>query len=285
MQTIASRLWSETSWWHPGGLAWQFATEQHPGSIRTWGDHAWAWMYQPDVLMLQVSPEHADAAPEIIAWFDDTNTGTAPRVEVADGNDAVIDALRDAGYAPLADEPFGLDMRITVAGATDPTLPAGYVLRTGRDVASEILVAAHRAAWVPADLPYAAGYEPNVAPGATSSFSLDKHARARADKYYAPERDLVIVTNDGEPAACCNVWLDPVTGAAEIEPLGVSKDHRRRGLAQALCHAAVAAVAGAGGSQVVIHPRGDDAYPAPRAAYAAAGFRQVNRTRTYGKSV
>jgi len=48
----------------------------------------------------------------------------------------------------------------------------------------------------------------------------------------------------------------------------------------ALCHAALDAVAQAGGTEV-IHPRGDAAYPAARAAYAAAGVAEVNRTRTY----
>ena len=42
-------------------------------------------------------------------------------------------------------------------------------------------------------------------------------------------------------------------------------------------------MASVGGNEVVIHRRGDVAYPAPRAAYAAVGFTRVNRTRTYGR--
>ncbi|HVT78767.1 MAG TPA: GNAT family N-acetyltransferase, partial [Acidimicrobiales bacterium] len=71
--------------------------------------------------------------------------------------------------------------------------------------------------------------------------------------------------------------------SAEIEPLGVVPEHRRRGLAQALCRAALRATAEAGGTEVVIHPRGDVAYPAARDAYAAAGFVTVNRSRIFGR--
>ena len=40
LQALASHLWGPTAWWHPGGLAWQLATE-HDGTareIRIWGD-------------------------------------------------------------------------------------------------------------------------------------------------------------------------------------------------------------------------------------------------------
>jgi predicted N-acetyltransferase YhbS len=201
---------------------------------------------------------------------------------VADGDEHVAAALRAAGYDEVADEAFALDLRC----AAEPTrlqLPRGYVLRTAADVSDAVRVDAHRNAWLPAALPYEPAYQPTVAPGAMSSFDAQKLARVRATPPYAAERDFVITTADGDPAACCTVWFDAASGSAEIEPLGVAPDHRRRGLAQALCHASVDAVAKAGGVEVVIHPRGDAAYPAPRGAYAAAGFRTVNRTRVYGR--
>jgi ribosomal protein S18 acetylase RimI-like enzyme len=194
----------------------------------------------------------------------------------------VIAALHAADYVEMRDEPFGLDQRAPAA-KTSVVLPDGYVLRDAGQVSVEVRVEAHRRSWLPAALPYVEDFRPGVPADAESGFSAEKLARTQQLEPYAAERDFVITTRDGEPAACCTVWYDDRIGAAEIEPLGVVPEHRRRGLAQALCRAALNAVAEVGGVEVVIHPRGDRAYPAPRAAYAAAGFRAVNRTRTYGR--
>ena len=287
MQALASRRWGPRAWWHPGGMAWQVATEQDAAAreMRTWGasePQAWGWAYQPDVLMLLVDPEAPGLATQVLEWFDDVNTGRAPRVDVADGDTAAISALRAAGFTQLSDQPFAVDQRCSATSGT-VRLPSGYVLRDATTVSEEVRVNAHREAWLPSALPFAPGHQREVAAGATSGFDATKLRKAQSLWPYDPARDFVITTTDAEPAACCTVWLDDETGAAEIEPLGVVPAHRRRGLARALCHAALDAVARAGGAEVVIRPRGDAAYPAPRAAYAAAGFVTVNRTRTYGR--
>ena len=287
LQALASRLWGPTACWHPGGLAWELATEVDGTSrhVRVWGDAeplAWGWMYQPDVLMLLVDPDAPDLASEVIEWFDDLNDGDAPRIEVADGDTAVLDALRDVGYVEAFGQPFHVDQRCT-AKRMPVRLMAGYELHDATSVTEEVRVDAHRASWLPAALPYAPEHRPVVDSSATSRFDAHKLRRAQGLWPYDASRDLVITTVDGEPAGCCTVWLDEATGAAEIEPLGVVPEHRRRGLAIALCHAALDAVARAGGTEVVIHPRGDIAYSAPRLAYAAAGFREVNRIGVYGR--
>jgi ribosomal protein S18 acetylase RimI-like enzyme len=266
-------------------MAWQLATERDgtAGEVRVWGDSeplAWGWMYQPDVLMLLVDPNASDLAAHVVAWFDDENTGKTPQVEIADGQEAVLDALRAAGYVEVPHQPFGVDQRCA-ARRLRVRLPAGYELHDALSVSEEVRVEAHRAAWLPGSLPFAPEHRPVVDSDATSNFDARKLRRAQGLWPYDAPRDLVITTTGGEPAGCCTVWLDDTTGAAEIEPLGVVPGHRGRGLAIALCHAALDAVARAGGNEVVIHPRGDVAYPAPRAAYAAAGFTEVNRTRVY----
>lgn len=280
---IASRLWGPHAFWHPGDMAWQFATERTPGIIRLWDDRAWGWVYQPDTLMLQVDPTAPELAAEVVAWFDDVRTGDAPRVEVGEADAPVVAALVAAGYAEVPDGPFSVDMRCAAA-PTEVDLPAGYALRSAADVPVATRVEAHRAAWLPTALPYHPDHQPTFAADATSAFDDVKLARTQTMYLYAAERDFVITTDDGDPAACCTLWFDPDTGAGEIEPLGVAPEHRRRGLARALCRAALDAVATAGGTEVVIFPRGDDAYPAPRAAYLAAGFTICGRSHTYGRS-
>jgi GNAT superfamily N-acetyltransferase len=98
---------------------------------------------------------------------------------------------------------------------------------------------------------------------------------------YEQDLDLVVEAPDGTLAACCIAWWDPAAGCAEIEPLGVAPDHRRRGLATAMCKEVAARVAALGGNQVFINtgPRPD--YPAPAATYLAAGFEVVGRGHIY----
>jgi GNAT superfamily N-acetyltransferase len=138
-------------------------------------------------------------------------------------------------------------------------------------------VEAHRAAWRPPDMPWPTARLAEIDPAATSSFTEEKYARCRATWLYDAELDLVAVAPDGSFAANCLAWLDPSTGVAEIEPLGVHPAHRRRGLAGALCQEVARRVTDRGGREVFINTGPNEAYPAPPAAYAKAGFRTVRR--------
>ena len=112
----------------------------------------------------------------------------------------------------------------------------------------------------------------SATPEATSRFTMADYEQCRRTWLYDQSRDLVIEAPDGSLAACCILWWDPATGAAEIEPLGVVPAHRRRGLATALCAAAGSLVAGLGGDEVHINTAPSPAYPAPAQTYLSAGF-------------
>jgi GNAT superfamily N-acetyltransferase len=99
-----------------------------------------------------------------------------------------------------------------------------------------------------------------------------------------PAEHLVVEAPDRVLAASCIAWLDPTTGTAAIEPLGVRPAYRRRGLAGALCRHAAQVVRAAGGREIVVHPLGDGGYPAPLGAYLRCGFHRVGRTRLYVRS-
>jgi len=92
--------------------------------------------------------------------------------------------------------------------------------------------------------------------------------------------DMVAVAPDGSLAGCCIGWLDPSTGVAEIEPLGVHPAHRRRGLAGSLCLAVVAGVASRGGREAFINVVPGTIYPGAE-AYAKVGFRTRHRGHKY----
>ena len=135
----------------------------------------------------------------------------------------------------------------------------------------------HRAAWDPHALPWPEQHRPQLAPEAASSFTEAAFAKIRAMWPYRGDLVIVAEAPDGHLAASCIAWLDDSVGAAEIEPLGVVPRYRGRGLGRAICLEAVNRVARLGGTQVTIHPRGDDRYPAARALYASCGFRTVAR--------
>ncbi len=53
-------------------------------------------------------------------------------------------------------------------------------------------------------------------------------------EFYIPELDIVVVAPDGSFAAFATGRIDPLSKLAEIEPVGVHPEHRRKGLAKAV---------------------------------------------------
>ncbi|GII97463.1 GNAT family N-acetyltransferase [Sinosporangium siamense] len=74
------------------------------------------------------------------------------------------------------------------------------------------------------------------------------------------------------------VWLDQANRTAEIEPAGTAPADRRRGLARAVCLAALRAAREAGAESAVVTPRGDDGHPIPARLYRSLGFRERGRS-------
>jgi ribosomal protein S18 acetylase RimI-like enzyme len=273
-----SLLWQPWQRWTPGEIAWALLTTQDEPPVRLFPD-GWAWR-QPDRVVLAATS--AATTAEILDWAN----GTA--VEAPDGDPILLAALRERGYHEIPGEPFSLSMRRAVDDAPShagdqagvvPELAGGYLVRPA--TSGDDLLAAHRTAWRPADLPFAPDLAPTFDPAAVSPLTAAMLAAVQTAPLYRDDLHLVAEAPGGGLAGSCITWLDPATAVAAIEPLGVHPDHRRRGLAGALCRCAVRLVRAAGGREVVIHPRGDRAYPAPRGAYLRAGFKPTGRTRLY----
>src|SRR5437016_3415880 len=231
--------------------------------------------------MAQVDPSRPDVARAIVEWLVDAAKAPQLTIEVANDDHALGTALDRVGFTRQADAGSGHGMRRPVLTVAPPPV-AGYSVRAVQPGETGARVEVHRAAWRPASLPWHRGHQPPTDPDATSSFTREGYEAVRNTWLYDPGFDLVAVAPDGSLAACCIAWLDPSTGVAEIEPLGVAPNHRRRGLAGALCLEVAARVGRAGGHEVFINTSPSDAYPAPAGAYAKAGFEVINRTRTYG---
>jgi ribosomal protein S18 acetylase RimI-like enzyme len=143
------------------------------------------------------------------------------------------------------------------------------------------LVGVHRASWKPSALPFAEGQRPQISPHAESTFTEVTLAKVQSAWPYRLDLHLVAEAANGSLVASCIVWLDDESAVASIEPLGVDPLHRRCGLGEALNRFALHEVDRLGGTDVVVHPRGDAAYPAALATYLKAGFVPTGRTRTF----
>lgn len=282
IQALASRLWPMG--WHPGGLGWALARNRLAEKVVVFdeGDRlaAWAALDQPGQLLAQLDPSCPELAAEIVEWFLDQAAGPELSVEVMDGDGLLAGALNRRGFA-RADEAGPVCGLIRPALDRAPSPQGGYAVRSVEPTETAARVEVHRAAWRPASLPWPPEHRPPIEPAATSSFNERAYDAVRQIWLYDPDLDLVVVAPDGSLAACCIAWFDPATGVAEIEPLGVVPEHRRRGLAGALCLEVAARVGAAGGHQIFINTAPDETYPASSGAYLKAGFEVVDRGSTY----
>jgi GNAT superfamily N-acetyltransferase len=155
----------------------------------------------------------------------------------------------------------------------------GYTIRSVSADETDARVEVHRAAWKPSSIPFIDGRP--IDPAAESSFTAAAYESVRGAWLYDRSLDLVAVADDGRFAACCIAWFDPAIGVCEIEPLGVVPEHRRRGLAIALCLEVAALVDERGGTTVFINTQPEPGYVASSSAYLAAGFELVERATTY----
>ena len=285
MQQLASRLWP--AGWHPGGLGWGLSRQALADSVVIAVDEdrsgpivGFAGRGGDEIT--HVDRDRDDVADALVAWLLDVDE-RAP-ITVWDGADALARAVSRAGLEPVGREPWS-GMILDVGSGADGGRRHvdGYSIRPPRADETAARVDVHRAAWKPSSIPYIDGRQ--VDPGAESSFTHAAYESVRGAWLYDPSLDLVAVADDdGTFGACCIAWFDPTTGVCEIEPLGVAPEHRRRGLAVALCLEVAHLVASRGGTQVYINAQPQPGYVASTSAYFDAGFQLVERATTYALS-
>jgi GNAT superfamily N-acetyltransferase len=284
MQSLASRLFPDSSWRHPGDLAWALTLAGEPERCPTavWRDGervvAWGWLESPDELTVQVDPDprYAALADEVLAWAEKATAdvggeawdGAALSTTISANESHIAAALVARGYVAAPDGPFfsclGIDLTSLPPAAE---LPAGYTLRHCDDASVALRAEAHRAAW---------SYW-------NSAYSEQQHTAMRGLWPYKPEFDLMAIAPDGTAAAYYQGWYDEDSRVALFEPVGTRPDHRRRGLSRAIGITLLHRFAAAGGRTAVVCPRGDDAYTVARLTYESMGFTAFSRTHTYRK--
>jgi ribosomal protein S18 acetylase RimI-like enzyme len=83
----------------------------------------------------------------------------------------------------------------------------------------------------------------------------------------------VVETSEGRFAAYVLCWYDAENRAAEFEPVGTHPEHRRRGLASAVCRFALRRLRDEGAQTVVVYAGGRDEDAPARDLYESLGFR------------
>jgi GNAT superfamily N-acetyltransferase len=279
MQRLASRVW------HPGGLGWGMSRQALADSVVVAVDDGGAGPIvgiagRGGDEITHVERDRDDVADALVTWLLEIDEH-AP-ITVWDGADALTRAVERAGLEPVGREPWSGMILDASAVLDDPRRHVdGYDIRPVRADELVARVEVHRAAWRPSSIPYIDGRPIDL--DAESSFTVEAYEAVRGAWLYDRQLDLVAVSNEGNGdfAACCIAWFDPATGVCEIEPLGVASEHRRRGLAIALCLEVASRVAQRSGSHVYINAQPQPGYVAATAAYFAAGFDLVERATTY----
>jgi GNAT superfamily N-acetyltransferase len=284
MQRLASRVWP--SGWHPGGLGWGLPRQALSDVLMVALDEGGSgtivgFAGSGGDEITHVERDRDDVADALVTWLLEVDEH-AP-ITVWDGADALKRAVSRAGLEPVGREPWSGMLLDVAAVRDDPRCHVdGYAIRPVRPDEIAARVEVHRAAWKPSSIPYIDGR--SVDPNAESSFTSAAYGSVRTAWLYDPALDLVAVADSDHNArfgACCIAWFDPATGVCEIEPLGVAPEHRRRGLAVALCLKVANLVAARGGTHVYINAQPQPGYVASTCAYFSAGFELVERATTY----
>lgn len=247
MQRLAAECWrmrGPLAATHVGDLPWRMY--QHLDKLREvrvqlWLEDdecvAWGWLWsKDDELDLEVHPQRAELAGDVLAW---ANADVAWTLD-ADGD--AVEAIERAGYhGRQGGRWYEHHARELDGEIQEPRLPRGYSLRTVRDGDLQRRVDVHRAAFAP------------------SRVVTESYARLQRAWPYRPDLDHVVEAPDGSFAAFCLCWLDDSNAAGLLEPVGTHPDHRRLGLASAVCLAGLRSLREAGASRAVVLSLGGSA--------------------------
>jgi ribosomal protein S18 acetylase RimI-like enzyme len=254
MQRLAEecrRLIGPQARWHVGDIAWGF--RQHSGRedewrVRLWEEGedivAWSWLRaETGTLDHDVHPHRRDLLDQLLSEPD------AREASVVHGDNETLVALDRHGFTKRGDE-MQMNER-SLAGIEDPpSLPSGFRYRAvgANDLAERVAV--HRDVWAP------------------SRVTEESYANVMAQWPYRASLDCVVEAPDGTFAAYCLVWADDQNSVAELEPVGVREEFRRRGLGAAVCAFALHRAAQEGCTDAIVYCATEPA----RALYRSLGF-------------
>jgi ribosomal protein S18 acetylase RimI-like enzyme len=173
--------------------------------------------------------------------------------------------LCEMGFGPAGEPKYRLNGITLGDDLPFPRLRSGATVRSVRDDPTDLQarVDLHRGVWAP------------------SKFTLAGYQRLRTKPLYRPDLDLVVETADGELAAYCIVWWDPVTRIGEFEPVGTAERFRGQGYAKAILHEGMRRLREFGATHATVLNAMGERWAPSRALYPSAGFTPIATFERY----
>lgn len=251
----------DLDWW-----MWQFEDPDPTNEIGLWFDRdelvGWAWLTPPASLDYHLHPDRPDGLlGQMLGWFaecsEEGDHDSERSVWALEHDVEDVAVLKDHGFRKT-EQHFGHTLCPLEKEPPAPVLPDGFIVRPVRgEEELEARVAVHRAAFAP------------------SRVTEQSYLNVMRSNTYRPELDMVVVAPDGTFAAFCLCWFDKENGVGEFEPVGTHPNYQRRGLARAVCLAALRQLRALGGDAAIVLQTGRD--EAAERLYTALGFREVTK--------
>lgn len=274
MQGLVQELWAHApvAAFHIGGMAWNHSHIPHRDTEmkrRIWThdghDVAWGWLYLPGELEWVVLPGSETLSHDVLSWFEEVASGDRLATSVLRDDRQAAEILSSRGYEEDPGAPHFCSMMRSLDDIEFPSPPSGFRLRTVTGADVDRRVALHQASW----------------PG--TRFTAVSYRAVRATWPYRETLDCVVEGPDGSFASSVIAWLDADNGVGELEPVETHPRYRRLKLARAVNLYAFQRLREAGAKRVLVHCRGDAAYPAPKRLYESVGFTEAARTVVFAR--
>ncbi|WP_330456002.1 GNAT family N-acetyltransferase [Streptomyces sp. NBC_00820] len=256
---------------HPGdvGWFWRFGAEATAAAVRTWSRGgrmlAVGLLDGPGLLRLTFAPDaqrDEELAQQLVEDVSEPERGVLPggRVNIETPMGALIQDLLSEGGWKL-DEPWTPLCRDLTEPVRDPDVRIEVV---GPEQA-HVRAAVQRAAFD------------------GSRFTDERWHAMAAGSPYADARCLVAYDDQGDAVAAVTVWSAGPGRPGLLEPMGVHREHRRRGYGEAITVAAAAALQELGSSSAIVCTPSSN--PGAVATYRSAGFRPRSEVRDQYRDV
>ena len=250
---------------HPGdvGWFWRSGAEATAAAVRTWSRDgrilAVGLLDGPGLLRLTTAPDarrDEELARRVADDVNDPERGVLPggRANIEAPMDALLqDLLSEDGWN--TDEPWAPLRR----DLTEPVDDPGVRIEVVGPEQARLFTAVHRAAF-------------------DGSRFAHEHWHAMASgPSFTDARSLLAYDDRGDAVAAVTVWSAGPGRPGLLEPVGVHRDHRRRGHGEAISLAAASTLRELGASSALVCTPASNV--AAVATYRSAGFRQLPEVR------
>ncbi|MFI7321592.1 GNAT family N-acetyltransferase [Streptomyces venezuelae] len=251
---------------HPGDLGWfwRSGAEATAAAVRTWSRSgrilAVGLLDGPDLLRLTAAPDAAqdeELARKLVADVTDPARGVLPegRVYIETPPSILFTDFLDAEEDWPLDDPWTPLRRDLTAPVRTPDLRIEEVGPARAQAFAAVLGAAFDG----------------------STFTADRWHTVASGLPYADARSLLAYDDRGDAVAAVTVWSAGPGRPGIIEPMGVHRDHRRRGHGEQITLAAAATLRDMGASSALVATPSSNT--AAVATYESAGFERRTETR------